>query len=305
MLHRLGFVASVLSEDISTSRTCRLKNATAVRLRELIEANLEALDRVVTFLIRERIQLYRISSGLIPLASHSINKVRWWETYEKDLARVGARIRQANIRVSMHPGQYTVLNSPHPHIVAASVDELAYHARLLDALGTDATSKLVLHVGGLYGASEQLAMDRFIAVAERLPEAVLRRLVIENDDRLFDADEVLSISRRLGVPVVFDWLHHHANPTERPVREVIADVYRTWTERDGLPKVHLSTQAADAPAGAHADYVKAGDLLAFLDHAPAQPVDCMLEAKKKDIALLRLRKELRRHGVVEATLSFA
>jgi UV DNA damage endonuclease len=305
MLHRLGFVASVLSEDISTSRTCRLKNATAVRLRELIEANLEALDRVVTFLIRERIQLYRISSGLIPLASHRINKVRWWETYEKDLARIGARIRQANIRVSMHPGQYTVLNSPHPHIVAASVDELAYHARLLDALGTDGTSKLVLHVGGLYGASEQLAMDRFIAVAERMPEAVLRRLVIENDDRLFDADEVLSISRRLGIPVVFDWLHHHANPTERPVREVIADVYRTWTERDGLPKVHLSTQAADAPAGAHADYVKARDLLAFLDHAPSQPVDCMLEAKKKDIALLRLRKELRRHGIVEATLSFA
>ncbi len=303
MLNRLGFVASVLSEDLSTSRTCRLKNATALRLRELIDANLSALDRVVTFLDREHIGLYRLSSGVIPFGSHPVNTVPWHKRYASDLSRLGKRIRQSGIRVSMHPGQYTVLNSPRPQIVKASVAELVYHARFLDALEVDTSSKIVLHIGGLYGASEPVAMDRFCRVAETLPSEVLRRLVIENDDRLFDADEALTVARRLGVPVVFDWLHHQANPTTRPVSAVIEEVWTTWRESDGLPKIHLSTQAADGPSGAHADYVDPQDLLDFLQEAPRLPFDCMLEAKKKDLALLRLRKELAACGIREASLS--
>src|SRR5689334_11514186 len=73
MLARLGFVASVLSENLSTSRTCRLRNATPDRIRELIVENLTALDRVTSFLEAHRISLYRISSNLIPFASHPVN----------------------------------------------------------------------------------------------------------------------------------------------------------------------------------------------------------------------------------------
>ena len=302
MLHRLGFVASVLSEDLSTSRTCRLKNATPVRLRELIDANLEAVDRVISFLIRERIFLYRLSSGIVPFGSHPVNKVRWWRHYATELARLGGRFRDAGIRVSMHPGQYTVLNSPRESIVRASIDELVYHARFLDCLGVEASSKIVLHIGGVYAGTEQAAMDRFVAVAATLPESVRRRLVIENDDRLFDADEALWVARRLGVPVVFDWLHHHANPIDRDVRDVLADVMDTWRDVDGIPKMHLSTQAADAQAGAHADFVDVRDLAAFVAHMPARPFDCMLEAKQKDRALLQLRREMAAHGVRETAL---
>ena len=302
MLHRLGFVASVLSEELSTSRTCRLKNATAVRVRELIEQNLDALDRVITFLIRERVYLYRLSSGIVPFASHPVNKVRWWRHYEGELRRLGARFREAGIRVSMHPGQYTVLNSPREPIVQASIDELVYHARLLELLGTDASSKIVLHIGGLYAGTEQAAMDRFVAVASTLPENVRQRLVVENDDRLFDADEALWAARQLGIPVVFDWLHHHANPAPRDVREVIVDVMDTWGERDGIPKMHLSTQAADGPAGAHADFVDVADLVAFVEHTPSRPFDCMLEAKQKDRALLQLRRQMAVRGLREAAL---
>jgi UV DNA damage endonuclease len=303
MLKRLGFVASVLSEDLSTSRTCRLRNATAVRLRELIDANLAALDHVISFLERERIGLYRLSSGIIPFASHSVNRVAWRSRYASELARLGKRIRQLGVRVSMHPGQYTVLNSPRPQIVDASIAELVYHAQLLDALDVGVDCKIVLHIGGLYGASEPVAMDRFCRVAETLPTEVRRRLVIENDDRLFDGDEALTVARRLGLPIVFDWLHHQANPTARPVSDVIRDIWTTWREEDGVPKIHLSTQAADGPSGAHADYVDPQDLLDFLQQAPPSPFDCMLEAKKKDMALLRLRKELAACGIRESSLS--
>jgi UV DNA damage endonuclease len=300
VLRYLGFVASVLSEDLTTSRTCRLSNATPARLRELTQENLAALDKVLTFLGREHVHLYRISSNLIPFASHTVNKTKWWDEFGADFHHLGARIRRLGIRVSLHPGQFTVLNSPSPAIVKASFAELRYQARLLDAFGADSSCRIVLHVGGLYGGSEADAIDRFVRTAATLPRDVLGRLVIENDDRLFDADEVLEVSRRLGIPVVFDWLHHLANPCRRPIREVLREVFASWKPADGIPKIHLSSQAEDGPNGAHADYVKAEDLLAFLDVAPDVPFDCMLEAKQKDRALLQLREDLAARGIQEA-----
>lgn len=299
MLARLGFVASVLSENLTTSRTCRLSRATGERLRALIAENLAALERVLAFLERRRIRLYRLTSNLIPFASHPVNTIPWWDEFAPDLQRLGARIRQVGIRVSTHPGQYTVLNSPHRSIVRAASAELVYHARLLDALGTDASCKIVVHAGGLYGAGEAEALERFCRNARRLPLAVRRRLVIENDDRLFDADEVLQAARSLGIPVVFDWLHHQANPCQRPLEDVLPEVFGTWTAADGRPKVHLSSQARGARPGAHADYVKPADLVALLRAAPDRPFDCMLEAKAKDRALLRLRSQLVRLAIRE------
>ena len=179
--------------------------------------NLAALDKVLSFLQRENVLLYRISSNLIPFASHTVNKTKWWTEFGADFRHLGSRMKKLGVRVSLHPGQFTVLNSPGPAIVKASVAELRYQARLLDTLGTDTSCRIVLHVGGLYGGSEADAIDRFVKTAATLPREVLSRLVIENDDRLFDADEVLEVSRRLRIPVVFDWLHHLANPCRRPM----------------------------------------------------------------------------------------
>ena len=299
MLARLGFVASVLAENLSTSRTCRLRNATADRIRELIGENLTALDEVASFLERQRIGLYRISSNLIPFASHPVNTVPWWDEYAGTLSRIGARLRALGVRFSTHPGQYTVLNSPQPAVVRAAVSELAYHARLLDGMGADTTCKIVVHVGGLYAGSERLAMDRFVAAAHGLPDAVRRRLVVENDDRIFDADQVLAVGRAAGLPVVFDWLHHRAHPCRRAIRDVLVEIFETWTSVDGRPKIHLSSQAPGAPVGAHAAFIDVRDVLAFLEVAPPVPFDCMLEAKEKDRALLRLRDELSARGISE------
>ncbi len=303
MLARLGFVASVLSEGISTSRTCRLRHAAPDRIRELIADNLGALDRVVTFLERRRILLYRITSNLVPFASHTACSVPWWEEFAPQLHALGRRIRAAGIRVSTHPGQYTVLNSPVPATVSAAVAELEYHARLLDALGVGRSSKIVLHIGGRYDAGTTPAMDRFCAVAAELPPQVRRRLVVENDDRLFDAEAALSVARRVKVPVVFDWLHHTANPCRAPLAEVLPAIFGTWRSLDGRPKVHLSSQARGGPPGAHADFIKVADAVAFFAALPPQPFDCMLEAKQKDRALLKLRAALRRRGIEETCVS--
>lgn len=300
MLHRLGYVAIALSLDVTTNRTVRLANASTRRLRELIQMNVGTLNRVMRFNARSDIRLYRISSEIIPFASHPVNKIPWWEEWGGLLAQIGRFARDEGIRLTMHPGQFTVLNSTDPAILEASLRDLEWHTRLLEALGTDVSSKLVLHVGGAVGG-KLAARRRFIDSALQLPERYRGRLVIENDDRVWNAAEVLDIAGETGLPVVFDTLHDQANPSPGHDRaDLVARAFATWRPDDGLPKVHVSSQATGKRRGAHADYVAAEDLLALLAAAPPLPFDCMLESKCKDLALFRLREELAAQGVLES-----
>ena len=199
----------------------------------------------------------------------------------------------------MHPGQYTILNSPRPDVVTNAIADLSWHTRFLDTLGVDASCKVNIHVGGIYG-DKAVAIDRFVAVADELPQAILRRLTIENDDRTYTANDLIDVSSRTGLPFVFDWLHHHANPnTTGDVTEIMRRCFETWKPEDGIPKTHYSTQSPNLRPGAHADFIDPDDFVRFLDSAPDKPFDCMLECKSKDLALLRLREDLQARGVFQ------
>jgi UV DNA damage endonuclease len=292
MLRHLGYVATNYTIDASTARTCRLANATPDRLRELIAANLADLERVFAFNAENDIRLYRMSSQVIPFASHPKNTLDWRDEFAEPLARLKATASAHRLRVSMHPGQYTVLNSPHPAVVAASVAELEAAARLIEAVQDDATGKIILHVGGAYD-DRAGSLRRFEEVAKGLSEPVRRRLVIENDDTVYSTGEVLSLSESTGFPVVFDWFHHTIRASDDPDHaRLIARCFASWRAGDGVPKVHLSSQAPGGRVGHHAEFVEPAELAAFLEYAPDSPFDLMLEAKKKDLALLRVRDQL-------------
>lgn len=256
------------------------------------------LDYNVTLDVR----LYRITSDIVPFASHPVNRLEWWAEFAPSLAHLGRIIRQHGMRVSMHPGQFTVLNSVNPAVASAAADEVVWHARFLDALGVGDDAKIVIHIGSIAGGREA-AIARFAHAIDRLPDRCRARLIVENDERMYTAEDALATARATGLSVVFDWLHHRANPgalaTDPAVRELLHACFATWRARDGIPKVHLSSQAAGGRRGQHADWVRPRDVTAFLAVAPARPFDAMLEAKRKDQALVRLRRQLARRGVRE------
>jgi UV DNA damage endonuclease len=302
VIRHFGYVAIALELAATTNRTCRLSNATPERLRALIRANLTSLRQVLQYNDEQRIRLYRVSSQIIPFASHPVNELAWWEEEAELLAELRALAARGGQRLSMHPGQFTVLSSPQPSIVANALRDLEWHVRLLDALGAGGEGKVIIHGGGAYG-DKPAAIDRFVATAAGLPAAWRRRLVIENDEHVYTAADVLAISERTGLPVVFDWLHHAVNPgPPADLTELIERCFDTWGADDGVPKVHLSSQEAGGRPGAHADWVDPADAEALLRAAPARPFDCMLEAKAKDRALRQLRFDLSRRGIVETGL---
>ena len=292
MLRHLGYVGQSLSLSLTSGRGTVLRNATPERLRTLIRENLRALARILAFNASHSVFMFRVSSRIIPFASHPVNRLRGWVEFERELSEVGDFVRGTGMRVSMHPGQHTVLSSPDYRIVQDSFRDLEWHCRFLEAMLLGPDHKVVIHGGGGYG-DKQEALERLLGNFRRLPDRVRARLVLENDERVYTAEDLLALSERIGAPVVFDWLHHQVNPgTSPPVRWLVERCFATWEAVDGLPKVHFSSQAPGKRPGAHADYVDPQQFLRFYEQVRDLDFDCMLEAKAKDLALFRLREEL-------------
>lgn len=284
---RLGY-ACVNTGLPSSGRTVRLANATPDRLRELIADNLEALETIMRWNAEHGIEVFRVTSNLIPFGSHPVNRIAWWDEFEERLADIGGLAG----RLSTHPGQYTVLSSANASVVDAAVAELEYHNRLLDAFGLGPAHKIVLHVG---------SPDRFEAGFDRLSDGTRSRLVLENDERQ-PLSDVLRLAGRLGVPVVFDVFHHRLAPSfdGESIRELVQLTGETWGEADGRQKIHFSTQAPGKRPGAHADTIDLDAFRELVDEVRDLPLDCMLEVKDKEQSVIRAKKSTARLTVLGA-----
>jgi len=267
---------------------------------------------VLDSLERNDIGMYRMTASLAPYATHPDLPQfhRQLDEAAEELAGLGARARELDVRLSTHPGQYVVLNSEDPGVRDGAIRDLELQARLLDAMDLGPEAVVVLHVGGAAGGLEA-GMDRYLAGFERLSERARARLVIENDDRTFALGHVLALHERTGLRVVWDILHHHCNDPERiPDREALEAALATWP-RDQTPKIHFSSpktamEERKKRVGrrverswvlpqlrAHADVIDPIAFEHFLrETAAGRDFDVMLEAKAKDLALLRLRAQL-------------
>ncbi|WP_236005800.1 UV DNA damage repair endonuclease UvsE [Desemzia sp. RIT 804] len=284
----IGYACLVVGVPETNLRKAIKKNATEKKLNEITLHNLLALEKMIDYNIENDIKLYRISSDLIPFGSSPVNSLPWWDAFREDFERIGRKIIESDMRVSFHPGQYTVLNSPNEETVARAIDDLKYHTKVLECLGVNNEHKIVLHIGGVY-EDKKAASLRFIENFQRLDEAVKRRLIIENDDRLYTIQDVLWIAERIGIPVVYDNLHHAVNPDSdmRNDREWILEANKTWKAGDGKQKIHYSQQALDKRTGAHTATIYLDPFLEFYNQLYDPSIDIMLEVKDKNISAVK------------------
>lgn len=283
----IGYACLTYDVPGTKLRTCMMKNATPDVLRSLIDSNLAALDKILDYNRQNGIKLFRISSDTIPFGSHPVNTVKWWAEFHDQLAALGQKARTQGIRLSMHPGQYTVLNSPDPGVVARAVEDLQYHGRFLDALGLGTEHKIILHVGGIYG-DKPAAVQRFIQQYRGLEPHIHRRLVIENDDRQYSIADVLAICESESIPVVFDNLHHQVkSDNTRSEMEWVAACRSSWKAADGPQKIHYSQQDHSKRAGSHSATIDVAEFLQFYACLPDRDMDIMLEVKDKNLSAIK------------------
>jgi UV DNA damage endonuclease len=270
----------------SANRTFRLGSYSEERLVRTVENNLRCLQQILQFNLAHGILFFRITSDLVPFASHPVCTADWRRIFTEDFEKIGRFVERHRMRISMHPDQFVIINAQDPAIVERSLAELAYHAAVLDAMGLDATAKIQLHVGGVYG-DKAASMARFCREYERLEEPVRRRLVIENDDRRYTLADCLRIHEETGIPVLFDAFHHRVVSSGEPVDEAVERCSATWQADDGVLMVDYSTQAPGERRGKHAETLDTDHFAQFLIDTAPTDMDIMLEIKDKEKSALR------------------
>lgn len=301
---RLGVAVKMLGQPgLKSDDARRWQNEPHLRV------SLQYLDAIFDYLGDVGIRMYRMSSNIAPYATHPDMPQFHGQIAEcrEEMAQLGEKARRLDLRLSLHPPQFIVLNSPHEHVVQSALGELAHQAALLDAFGCGPEAKVIIHGGGVYG-DRAAAMARFVERYATLPEAVTQRLVLENDETSYSVPDIVAIHEQCGVPLVFDILHHRVNnPAGLSETEACRMCLSSWPAEQ-IPKIHYSSQrvtpgsvpgADDAPApkqriqpGHHADFIDGADFVAFMSTMSDARFDVMLEAKQKDLALLQLRGDI-------------
>lgn len=282
---RIGYPCINRAIGCSGGRTFRLASYTEARLEKTIATNLACLARILQYNAEHRLLFFRITSDLVPFASHAVMHWPWQQRFADEFAELGGLIKDNRIRISMHPDQFVVPSSPYGGVRERSAAELRYHAEVLDLLGCGRDAKCQIHLGGAYG-DRLRAIDRFVEAYAGLDDAVRDRLVIENDDRIFSVADCLRVSEQTGAPVLFDVFHHLLLGGGESIGACLASTKATWRSADGVPMVDYSSQDFGKRPGAHAAAIDTADFERFLAASRPVDIDVMLEIKDKERSAL-------------------
>lgn len=263
------------------------------RAGELAEANLLDLCKILEWNLKHDIFVYRMSSDIFPwMSEYRFEDLPNFSRLSEIMKKIGNFVREHGMRLSFHPGQFDVLASPNENVVLKTIYDLDQHARIMDLmqLPKDYNAAINIHVGGSYG-DKASALARFCENFKRLAPSTQARLVVENDDKASQFG-VLDLYRGIylvvGCPITFDHLHHRFCTNGLSAKQAAVLAAETWG--DITPLQHFSSSRAlyeDSSVidRSHADYV--------YDYIPhyGLVVDVEVEAKAKDLAVLKYRED--------------
>jgi UV DNA damage endonuclease len=232
------------SKDVAVEKLWTLMKNNIESTRLLVE-RVGALDEIF--------RMVRLSSDILPVYTQRDWSWFWRDsdvrTYaEREFRKVGDLARQMGVRLSFHPGQFTVLASDNSDIVDRSIEEFEYHADMVRFMGYGKSFqdfKINVHISGRAGP------QGIRSAHTRLTPEARNCITIENEENSWGLDDCLSISDI--IPIVLD-VHHHwiregeyIQSTDRRVRSVVD----SW--RGVRPTMHYSLSREDYLVGHDAD----------------------------------------------------
>ncbi len=264
-------------------------------LDEIIESNLHNLLLAVQFCSDHGIGSFRINSGLLPIYTHPE------QGYDLDDLPSSLKIREGfkkvkkeaqlkNIRLTFHPDQFVILNSPREDVVEKSIADLEYQGMMAELLGADVIN---IHGGGGYG-DKAAALKRFSKNFKRLSKRVRSRLTLENDDKTYTPSELIPLCKELKIPFVYDVHHHRCLKDGMSITEATELAFSTW---DREPLFHISSPRfgwGEPKPQFHHDFLDIGDMP--IEWKEISNFTLEIEAKAKEVAVLKLKKDLQTSG---------
>jgi UV DNA damage endonuclease len=293
---RLGLCCQFAREPIkfrTTTATAMLKlprTERLLRIAELCRDNADALMESLRYCATHGIGAFRVNSQILPIKTHpqagyDVMELSSGQELAARFRECGAFARKHDLRLSFHPDQFVVLNSPNPKTRAHSLAELKYQAEVAAWIGADTIN---LHGGGAYG-DKSTALRVLRKSIEGLPEPVRSRLTLENDDRVYTPADLLPVCADTGVPLVYDVHHHRCLPDGLGIEAATEQAVVTWNRE---PLFHISSPLEGwrgPKPERHHDYINPRD---FPGAWKGRVLTIEVEAKAKEIAIARLLRWL-------------
>lgn len=248
--------------------------------------NVQGLLQIVEWNVAHGIKVFRVSSDLFPWASeYSIQSLPDFTEIRSVLEAIGRH----GLRLTTHPGPFNKMAGSGATL-KNTIKDLETHSEIFDLMGLPATHwhKINIHVGGAYGDKEE-SIRRFAQNFSLLSQNLRGRLSVENDDKagLYTVADLVPLHEMTGIPIVFDYFHHHLHPGIQTEEEAFHAAFATWKVK---PVFHYSSSRREnedpsAKQESHADFVYEPI------HTYGKDVDIVLEAKMKELALQRYMEQ--------------
>jgi len=309
---------------ITTSRTCRKAswhpNWDLDLLGERALLNANDLLHYLRWNEDHKIKLFRVGSELFPWHDHyELKDLPQYEEIAAKLFECGEYAREHGHRLTTHPGPFHVLASPKEEVVARSIIGLERHSEMWDLMGYEPSfdNKINIHVAGAYGNRERTA-KRWLKTYDKLSDRLRARLVLENDDKdtMYSVRQLYDMFHKpAGIPITFDYHHHTFHPDELNEYEALQMAADTWPsgvrqcthysecrrvekqlllektlQRHGITDINEWPTFAKKKKEidrlrlqAHSDYIV--EKINTYD----MPIDIVIEAKAKELAVLKYR----------------
>ena len=298
MTIRLGYVSISKTLDLTCSKTITYTNFKKEnnlnKIDEIIIENLNNLEKIIDYNIKNNIHFYRLTSKLIPLATKEDVIFDYILKYKKQYQKIGEKINDNKMRVDVHPDQFCVLNSTKKEVLENTFQILEYHYKILEVLGIE-NKIIILHIGSSVLGKEN-SIKRFINNFYKLPNYIQKCIAVENDDKIYNIEDCLKLCHQLNIPFVLDYHHHLCNNDGQNIDDYLKDIFDTW---NFTPKIHFSSpkNKTKKEIRSHHDYININDFIDFLNRIKHLNIDLdiMLEAKAKDEALFKLVRLVKYH----------
>jgi UV DNA damage endonuclease len=295
---RLGLCCTFRDEPVkfvTTTATYLQKqspDAARAKLAGLCAANADSLLAALRYCHEKGIGDFRVNSGILPIKTHptqgyELEDLPGGPAIIRRFKAAGAFVKKNGLRTGFHPDQFVVLNSPRPEVVQSSLEELEYQARVSEWIGADVIN---VHAGGAYG-DKATALEQFRRNLARVSPRARKRLTVENDDKIFTPADLLPVCRSEELPLVYDVHHHRCNPDGMTEEEATTAALATWNRE---PLFHLSSPLEGwkgRDTRRHHDYI---DIRDFPKFWRSLDITVEVEAKAKEVAVLRLARQLKR-----------
>ncbi len=217
------------------------------RLWDIMVHNIQSFERLIKYVggLPNELRMVRLGSSILPAYTEHMWSYYWQlpdvrRYLETHLSRVGIQARNLDVRISMHPGQFTVLASDRPDVVDRSIEEFEYHTDVLRYMGYGSTfqdAKCNVHISGRQGPA---GIKR---VLPRLSPESRNCITIENDEMSWGIDASLELWQDCAL--VCD-IHHHWVKTGEyisPTDDRLARIKDSW--RGVRPVIHYSVSRED------------------------------------------------------------